>query len=103
MNIAIIGDNESAKATRTLLRHAGFAVQDTAARSDVRIWIEERAKSAPIHFDSIESPLEAAVVRHVARLSRHAIVIDRPGGRVRTDRELRIEAPLGDCEQQRAV
>ncbi len=103
MNIAIIGDSQSAKATRALLRQAGFAVQDAAARSDLRIWIEERAKSAPICFDSIDAPLEAAVVRHVSQLSCHPIVIDRPGGSVRSDCELRIDVPEDDFEQQRAV
>src|SRR2546421_11615800 len=109
MNIAIIGDNETCKATRMLLRQAGFSVRDGSARSGVRIWIEERPQAsaahfdAHIYFDSIDSPLEAAVVRHVSQLSRQAIVIDRPGGSVRSDRELRITVPESDFEQQHAV
>ena len=105
MNIAIIGENETCKAARTLLRQAGFAVRDTAphAHVHVSIWIEERPRILQIYFDSIDSPLEAAVVRHVSQLSRHAIVIDRPGGQVRSDRELRIVVPEESFEQQHAV
>ena len=103
MNIAIIGENESSKGARMLLRQAGFAVRDTLARSDVRIWIEERPRILQIYFDSIDAPLEAAVVRHVSQLSRHAIVIDRLGGNVRSDRELRIVVPEDNFEQQHAV
>ena len=105
MNIAIIGENETCKAARTLLRQAGFAVRDTAphAHVHVSIWIEERPRILQIYFDSIDSPLEAAVVRHVSQLSRHAIVIDRPGGQVRSDRELRIVVPEESVEQQHAV
>ena len=103
MNISIIGENETCKAARMLLRQAGFAVRDTPARSDLRIWIEEHPRIPQVYFDSIDSPLEAAVVRHVSQLSRHAIVIDRPGGQVRSDRELRIVVPEESFEQQHAV
>ena len=109
MNISIIGDNETCKATRMLLRQAGFSVRDTPTRADVRIWIDERSQTAAepsdahIYFDSIDSPLEANVVRHVSQLSRHAIVIDRPGGSVRSDRELRMTVPEDHFEQQHAV
>jgi hypothetical protein len=58
---------------------------------------------AHIYFDSIDSPLEAAVIRHVSQLSRHAIVIDRPGGTVHSDRELRITVPEAHFDQQHAV
>jgi hypothetical protein len=47
-----------------------------------------------IHFDSVDSELEAAVLRHVARLSAAPVVVDRPGGVVRSERELRIVVPL---------
>lgn len=109
MKISIIGDNDTCKATRMLLRQAGFAVQDAPARATVRIWIEERLQTSPTHseahiyFDSIDSPLEASVVRHVSQLSRHAIVIDRPGGNVHSDRELRIIVPENHFDQQHAV
>ena len=103
MNIAIIGDNETCKGTRTLLRQAGFAVRDTPARSGLRIWIDEHPHILQIYFDSIDAPLEAAVIRHVSQLSRHAIVIDRPGGVVHSDRELRIVVPEDSFEQQHAV
>jgi hypothetical protein len=103
MKIALIGDNETCKGARTLLRQAGFAVREMPARSDVRIWIEEHPRIMQIYFDSMDAPLETAVIRHVSRLSRHPIVIDRPGGVVQSDRELRIVVPEDSVEQQHAV
>jgi hypothetical protein len=140
MKISIIGDNDTCKATRMLLRQAGLAVSDTPSRANVCIWIEECSQSAPIddnvisdfvvaqhaapavvseaaarrrssplhhdahiYFDSIDSPLESAIVRHVSQLSRHPIVIDRPGGNVHSDRELRITVPEAHFDQQHAV
>ncbi|HLJ22791.1 MAG TPA: hypothetical protein VKT71_01705 [Candidatus Acidoferrales bacterium] len=46
-----------------------------------------------IHFDSVDSELEAAVLRHVTQLAAAAVVVDRPGGLVHSDRELRIVVP----------
>jgi hypothetical protein len=46
-----------------------------------------------IHFDSVDSELEAAVLRHVTQLAAAPVVVDRPGGLVHSDRELRIVAP----------
>ena len=56
------------------------------------------AKSGSIHFDSVDSALETAVLRHVAQLAAAPVILDRPGGVVRSDRELRIVAPnTGDA------
>jgi len=46
-----------------------------------------------IHFDSVDSALEAAVLRHVTQLAAAPVIVDRPGGVVHSDRELRIVAP----------
>jgi len=46
-----------------------------------------------IHFDSVDSALEAAVLRHVTQLAAGAVIVDRPGGVVHSERELRIVAP----------
>lgn len=57
-----------------------------------------------IHFDSVESELEAAVLRHVAQLSAAPVIVDRPGGVVRSDRELRIVLPnSGDAAADEAA
>jgi hypothetical protein len=45
---------------------------------------------AQIHFDSVDSPLEAAILRHVTVLAAAPVVVDRPGGVVHSERELRI-------------
>jgi hypothetical protein len=51
-----------------------------------------------IHFDSVDSALEAAVLRHVAQLAAGPVIVDRPGGVVHSERELRIVAPVtGDA------
>jgi hypothetical protein len=59
---------------------------------------------ASIHFDSVESELEAAVLRHVTQLAAAPVILDRPGGVVRCDRELRIVAPqTGDTRADEAA
>lgn len=57
-----------------------------------------------IHFDSVESALEAAVLRHVTQLAAAPVIVDRPGGVVHSDRELRIVAPnTGDAKTDEAA
>jgi hypothetical protein len=57
-----------------------------------------------IHFDSVESALEAAVLRHVTQLSAAPVIVDRPGGVVHSERELRIVAPnTGDAKADEAA
>ena len=162
MRIKIIGDNNCARATRHLLRLAGFAVteflpadavthgphagyaitidlapatqtpdsllrpdsptqhQQTSDREEaprshrdasspafVR-QSEGRAsaglRAAAVHFDSVDSALEAAVLRHVAQLAAAPVIVDRPGGVVHSDRELRIVAPnTGDAKADEAA
>src|ERR1700691_56323 len=51
------------------------------------------ARAASIHFDSVDSVLEAAVLRHVSQLAAAPVIVDRPGGVVHSERELRIVAP----------
>src|SRR5258708_22152155 len=56
-----------------------------------------------IHFDSVDSALEAAVLRHVTQLAAAPVIVDRPGGVVHSDRELRIIAPItGDAQADAA-
>jgi hypothetical protein len=47
-----------------------------------------------IHFDSVDGALEAAVLRHVAKFAAAAVIVDRPGGVVHSERELRIILPV---------
>ena len=57
-----------------------------------------------IHFDSVDSALEAAVLRHVSKLAAAPVIVDRPGGVVHSDRELRIVAPnTGDLKADEAA
>jgi len=59
---------------------------------------------ASIHFDSVDSVLEAAVLRHVTQLAAAPVIVDRPGGVVHSDRELRIIAPnTGDAKADEAA
>jgi hypothetical protein len=159
MRIKIIGDNNCARATRHLLRLAGFAVTeflpsdavtggplagyaitidlapaphtpDSHLRPDLPTHHQHasdseeaprshRDASSPafvgqseprttaagsIHFDSVDSALEAAVLRHVTQLAAAPVIVDRPGGVVHSDRELRIVAPnTGDCVADEAA
>ncbi len=110
MRIKIVGENDCARATRGLLRQAGFAVTEflpadavmNAPQAGYVITVETHAGSQ-IAFDSTDSPLEAAVLRHVSQLSKLPVIVDRPGGIVHGDRELRILAPRDDPEQATAV
>ena len=57
-----------------------------------------------IHFDSVDSALETAVLRHVTQLAAAPVIVDRPGGVVHSDRELRIVAPnTGDAKADEAA
>ena len=55
--------------------------------------------SASIHFDSVDSELEAAILRHVTQLAAAPVVVDRPGGVVHSERELRIIIPRAENTQ----
>ncbi|HYA97297.1 MAG TPA: hypothetical protein VEH49_04315, partial [Methylomirabilota bacterium] len=115
MRITIIGENDTARALRALLRKARFAVGDCRAAeagaqaraplggAGYSISIEESAATGWIHLDSVASELEAAVFHHVAELSPHPVSVDRPGGQVHHERELRIVVPADDPAQAQAV
>jgi hypothetical protein len=52
----------------------------------------------------VDSALEAAVLRHVTQLAAAPVIVDRPGGVVHSDRELRIVAPnTGDARADEAA
>jgi hypothetical protein len=59
---------------------------------------------ACIHFDSVDSELEAAILRHVTQLAAAPVIVDRPGGVVHSERELRIVVPnSGDPKTDEAA
>ena len=101
MRIKIIGDCDSARALRGLLRKAGFAVTEFLPAELVTelpsggyvVYVEESAEAQHILFDSVDSELEANILRHVTLLSPNPVVVDRPGGEVHSDREIRIVVP----------
>ncbi len=104
MRIKVIGDCDSARALRGLLRKAGFAVTEFLPAGLVTelpsggyvVYIEESPESSGLKnilFDSVDSELEANILRHVTQLTPHPVVVDRPGGVVHSDREIRIVVP----------
>src|SRR5437899_4323956 len=125
MRIKIIGESDCAKATRGLLRQAGFAVTeflpaDAVTHAQVAgyvITIEEDSRvalpassgirnqprpenerppesgAACIHIDSIECPLEAAILTHGTEVSGLPVVLDRPRAVAHSDREIRLPGP----------
>jgi hypothetical protein len=57
-----------------------------------------------IHFDSVDSELQAAILRHVTQLAAAPVIVDRPGGVVHSERELRIVVPnSGDAKADEAA
>ena len=111
MRIKVIGDSECARALRGLLRKAGFAVTEFLPAEVVRalpsggyvIRLEEGPAESHVYFDSIDCELEASILRHVTQLSPLPVTVDRPGGQVRSDREVRIVVPTGNAREQAAV
>ena len=84
MRIKVIGDCDSARSLRGLLRKAGFAVTEFLPAQLVTelpsggyvIYIEESAINLAdaeagknILFDSVDSELEANILRHVTQLT----------------------------------
>jgi len=108
MRIKIIGDNDCARALRGLLRKAGFAVSEYLAPELVKdlpgggyvVYIDPAPGAGPgvgtIHFDSVDCELEANILRHVTALWKSPVGLNRPGGRVHSDQEIRILVPLGN-------
>ena len=111
MRIKIIGENDVARSLRSLLRQAGFAVSEflptdavlNGPQAGYVITIEETDASGWIHLDSVDCPLERRILQHITALSPHPVSIDRPGGEVHSERELRILVPKGDQAQATAV
>jgi hypothetical protein len=82
---------------------AGPAAADPPALEN-RDRLKHVLLGASIHFDSVDSVLEAAVLRHVTQLAAAPVIVDRPGGVVHSDRELRIVAPnTGDAKADEAA
>ncbi len=110
MRIRVIGDCDSARVLRGLLRKAGFAVTEILPAALVTElpsggYVVHLAEGDPgnILFDSVDSELERNILRHVTQLSPNPVVVDRPGGEVRSDREIRIVLPRGDAREAAAV
>jgi hypothetical protein len=110
MRVKIIGESNCAKAARGLLRQAGFAVTEFLPTEAVTqgplagyvIGIVEDARADKIYVDSVDCALEAAILKHITQLSKHPVVLNRPGGVVHSDREIGLIVPH-DEEEQRAV
>jgi hypothetical protein len=98
---ASAGEPASANATMGAAASSEAAVgRPSASLAKEGIPTGDVAKAgASIHFDSVDSALEAAVLRHVTQLAAAPVIVDRPGGVVHSDRELRIIAPnTGDSK-----
>ena len=111
MRIKVVGENDVARSVRGMLRQAGFAVSEflpadavvNGPQAGYVITIEETEGSGWIHLDSVDCPLERRVLQHITALSPQPVSIDRPGGEVHSERELRILLPKGDQAQATAV
>ena len=108
MRVKIIGENECARAARGLLRQAAFAVTEFLPADAVTqgplagfvVTIVEDSRADKIHVDSIDCAFEAAILRHITQLSKHPVVVNRPGGVVHSDREIGLIVPQDEAEKQ---
>ncbi len=111
MRIKVVGESDCAKSLRGLLRKAGFAVVEYLPNDAVRtmpsggyvVHIEEGPSGEQLYLDSVDCELEANILRHVTALSKGPVVVDRPGGQVHSDREIRMVVAAGAPEQALAV
>ncbi len=87
------GGAESVVGTATVDGAATIDGTATVISIAGRVGAASPLPAARIHFDSVDSELEAAVLRHVTQLAAAPVVVDRPGGVVHSDRELRIVVP----------
>ncbi len=108
MRIKVIGECESARALRGLLKLGGLAVVNVLPgdggvkpplHGGLVISLEESAPGLDIHFDSVDSDLERLVLKHVTQLTARPVRVDRQGGQVHSDRELRIVVPAQERER----
>lgn len=110
MRVTVMGECDSARALRGLLRKAGFAVSEgeepiltVGPQAGYVITIKETEDSGWIQLDSVDCELEAAILRHITKLSPHPVVVDRPGGEVHSDHEMRVLVPANSAVQGLAV
>ncbi len=114
MRIKIIGECESARALRGLLHQAGFALSEFLPAAVLVhgpvagyvISVEEATApnmAGQIYVDSAECELERAILRHITQLAPSPVILDRPGGQVHSDREIRILVPAGKPAEATAV
>jgi hypothetical protein len=81
-----------------------FASDGRSADGDVKCKQAKSHSTGNIHFDSVDCELESAVLRHVTQLAGAPVMVDRPGGVVHSERELRIILPVtGDARTDEAA
>ena len=97
-------DSVSARARHAVPLHSR---DDQHAHTDHHAHTDQHARAhqgACIHFDSVDSDLESAILRHVTQLAAAPVIVDRPGGVVHSERELRIIVPnSGDVKADEAA
>jgi hypothetical protein len=94
-------ENPSLEEFRIKVHREQYAVPLQHARADHHSRADQLAC---IHFDSVDSELEAAILRHVTQLAAAPVIVDRPGGVVHSERELRIIVPnSGDAKADEAA
>jgi|SRR5579872_1682112 len=94
-------ENSSLEGSRVNVQREQYAEPLQHARGDHH---SSAHQLSCIHFDSVDSELEAAILRHVAQLAATPVIVDRPGGVVHSERELRIVVPnSGDAKADDAA
>lgn len=93
MRITVVGENDCARALRGLLLRAKIPAGATAWPWCYVVALEMHAGAEYIEFDSVDCELEQRILRHVTSLSHQPVLLNRPGGEVHSDREIRIVVP----------
>ncbi len=75
---------------------AGFSLRGVSSEAAGRKGAQAEAYATGSHicFDSVDGALEGAILRHVTQLAAAPVIVDRPGGVVHSERELRIVVPF---------
>lgn len=104
MRVRVVGGTESARVIRSYLEKAGVAVCDRLPRFAVSCTIHLSEHSGKrIIVDSVDSPLELHILRHITENTVEDIILRRRTGLVSTENEIHLSVPIDDPESAHAV
>lgn len=107
MRVRIVGSTESSRVLRSYLEKAGVAVSEHLPRFALHCTIHLSEYSGPsIIVDSVDSPLELHILRHITEISKKDIILRRgteSPAIVSAANEIHLSIPTGEPELAHAV